>query len=55
MNYAAQIFGNYKVKLLLLVSWSYSPCFLCSSVQARKLYILSQSVSTLNEFHYQGY
>ena len=42
MNYAAQIFGNYKVKLLLLVSWSYSPCFLCSRVQARKLYIVGK-------------
>ena len=55
MNYAAEIFLNYKVKLLLLVSWSYKNCGLCSSIQARKLYILSQSVSTLNEFHYQGY
>ena len=54
MNYAAQIFGDYKVKLLLLVSWSYNVCCF-STVQARKLYILSQSVSTLNEFHYQGY
>jgi hypothetical protein len=55
MNYAAQIFANYKVKLLLLVSWSYSTCLICSSIPARKLYILSQSISTLNEFHYQGY
>jgi hypothetical protein len=54
MNYAAQIFSNYKVKLLLLVSWSYYECW-CPPTQARKLYILSQSISTLNEFHYQGY
>ena len=51
MNYAAQIFANYKVKLLLLVYWTYG----WSSTPARKLYILSQSISTLNEFHYQGY
>ena len=51
MNYAAQIFANYKVKLLLLVYWTYG----WPSTPARKLYILSQSISTLNEFHYQGY
>jgi hypothetical protein len=51
MNYAAQIFANYKVKLLLLVYWEYG----WWSTPARKLYILSQSISTLNEFHYQGY